>query len=148
MKKLLTWILCLCLLMGTAAFAEEEAGDDSFLLKIYDQSGLEISYLRFDFYAGEQYMGYVCSTPDEGEDFYRCPYSTDNPEELKDLRIEVAYGVSDLAPEDAILQVMMGKEMEEHKVGTIEQEFELGKEYDIFLIGEGGEYQLTMNNEQ
>ena len=148
MKKLLTWILCLCLLMGTAAFAEEEAGDDSFLLKIYDQSGLEISYLRFDFYVGDQYRGYACSSPNEGEDFYRCPYSTDNPEELKDLRIEVAYGVSDLAPEDAILQVMMGKEMEEHKVGTIEQEFELGKEYDIFLIGEGGEYQLTMNNEQ
>ena len=148
MKKLLTWILCLCLLTGTAAFAEEEAGGDSFLLKVHDQSGLAISYLRFDFYAGEQYMGYVCSSPDEGEDFYRCPYSTDNPEELKNLRIEVSYGVSDLDPEDAILQVMMGKEMEEHKLGTLGQEFELGKEYDIFLIGEGGEYQLTMNNEQ
>ena len=148
MKKLLTWILCLCLMTGTAAFAEEEAGGDSFLLKVHDQSGLEISYLRFDFYAGEQYMGYVCSTPDEGEDFYRCPYSTDNPEELKNLRIEVSYGVSDLDPEDAILQVMMGKEMEEHKLGTLGQEFEPGKEYDIFLIGEGGEYQLTMNNEQ
>ena len=148
MKKLLSWILCLCLLLGTAAFAEEDAGDDTFLLKIHDRSGLDISYLRFDFYAGDQYRGYVCSSPNEGEDFYRCPYSTDDPEELKNLRIEVSYGVSDLSPEDAIIQVMMGKEMEEHKVGTIEQEFELGKEYDIFLIGEGGEYQLIMNNEQ
>lgn len=146
MKKLLTWILCLCLLTGTAAFAEEEAGGDSFLLKVHDQSGLEISYLRFDFYAGEQYMGYVCSTPDGGEDFYRCPYSTDNPEELKNLRIEVSYGVSDLDPEDAILQVMMGKEMEEHKLGTIGQEFELGKEYDIFLIREGEEFQFKIQN--
>ena len=146
MKKMLTWILCLCLLMGTAAFAEEVVGDDSFLLKIYDQSGLEISYLRFDFYVGDQYMGYACSSPNEGEDFYRCPYSTDNPEELKNLRIEVAYGVSDLAPEDAILQVMMGKEMEEHKVGTIKQEFELGKEYDVFLIKEGEEFQFRIKN--
>ena len=142
MKKLLTWILCLCLLTGTAAFAEEEAGGDSFLLKVHDQSSLEISYLRFDFYAGEQYMGYVCSSPDEGEDFYRCPYSTDNPEELKNLRIEVSYGVSDLDPEDAILQVMMGKEMEEHKVGTISETFECGREYDIFLIKDGEKYQL------
>ena len=146
MKKLLTWILCLCLLTGTAALAEEAAGGDSFLLKVHDQSGLEISYLRFDFYAGEQYMGYVCSTPDEGEDFYRCPYSTDNPEELKNLRIEVSYGVSDLNPEDAILQVMMGTEMEEHKLGTLGQEFELGKEYDIFLIREGEEFQFRIQN--
>ena len=146
MKKLLTWILCLCLLTGTAAFAEEEAGDDSFLLKVHDQSGLEISYLRFDFYAGEQYMGYVCSSPDEGEDFYRCPYSTDNPEELKNLRIEVSYGVSDLDPEDAILQVMMGKEMEEHKLGTLGQEFEPGKEYDIILIREGEGFQFRSQN--
>lgn len=146
MKKLLTWILCLCLLTGTAAFAEEEAGGDSFLLKVHDQSGLDIAYLRFDFYAGEQYMGYVCSSPDEGEDFYRCPYSTDNPEELKNLRIEVSYGVSDLDPEDAILQVMMGKEMEEHKLGTLGQEFELGKEYDIILIREGEEFQFRIQN--
>ena len=127
MKKLLTWILCLCLLMGTAAFAEEEAGDDSFLLKIYDQSSLEISYLRFDFYVGEQYMGYACSSPNEGEDFYRCPYSTDNPEELKDLRIEVAYGVSDLAPEDAILRVMMENPAEEHELLTLDFIPEYGK---------------------
>ena len=146
MKKLLSWILCLCLLLGTAAFAEEDAGDDTFLLKIHDRSGLDISYLRFDFYAGDQYRGYVCSSPNEGEDFYRCPYSTDDPEELKNLRIEVSYGVSDLSPEDAIIQVMMGKEMEEHKIGTLEQAFELGEEYDMSLIGDGETYQLTINN--
>ncbi|MBO4470828.1 MAG: hypothetical protein J5841_03660 [Clostridia bacterium] len=146
MKKLLSWILCLCLLLGTAAYAEEEAEDDNFLLKIYDRSGLDISYLRFDFYVGNQYRGYVCSSPDEGEDFYRCPYSTDNPEELKDLRIEVSYGVSDLSPEDAIIQVMMGKEMEEHKVTTLEQAFELGKEYAMSLIRDGETLQLIINN--
>ena len=146
MKKLLSWILCLCLLLGTAAYAEEDAGDDTFLLKIYDRSGLDISYLRFDFYVGDQYRGYVCSSPNEGEDFYRCPYSTDNPEELKDLRIEVSYGVSDLSPEDAIIQVMMGKEMEEHKVTTLEQVFELGEEYNMSLIGDGETLQLIINN--
>ena len=146
MKKLLSWILCLCLLLGIAAYAEEDAGDDSFLLKIYDRSGLDISYLRFDFYVGDQYRGYVCSSPNEGEDFYRCPYSTDNPEELKDLRIEVSYGVSDLSPEDAIIQVMMGKEMEEHKVTTLEQVFELGEEYNMSLIGDGETLQLIINN--
>ena len=148
MKKLLTWILCLCLclLTGIAALAEEEAGGDSFLLKVHDQSGLDISYLRFDFYAGEQYMGYVCSSADEGEDFYRCPYSTDNPDRLKNLRSEVSDGVSDLDPEDAILQVMMGKEMEEHKLGTLGQEFEPGKEYDIFLIREGEGFQFRSQN--
>ena len=146
MKKLLSWILCLCLLLGTAAFAEEDAGNDTFLLKIHDRSGLDISYLRFDFYAGDQYRGYVCSSPNEGEDFYRCPYSTDDPEELKNLRIEVSYGVSDLSPEDAIIQVMMGKEMEEHKIVTLEQAFELGEEYDMSLIGDGETYQLTINN--
>ena len=146
MKKLLSWILCLCLLLGTAAYAEEDAGDDTFLLKIYDRSGLDISYLRFDFYVGDQYRGYVCSSPNEGEDFYRCPYSTDNPEELKDLRIEVSYGVSDLNPEDAIIQVMMGKEMEEHKVTTLEQVFELGKEYAMSLNGDGEKLKLIINN--
>ena len=147
MKKLLSWILCLCLLLGTAAYAEEDAGDDTFLLKIYDRSGLDISYLRFDFYVEDQYRGYVCSSPNEGEDFYRCPYSTDNPEELKDLRIEVSYGVSDLSPEDAIIQVMMGKEMEEHKVTTLEQVFELGEEYDLFLIKDEEKVQLIKNTE-
>ena len=151
MKKLLAAIailsLILCLAACMAAPAEE-ADSNSFLLRIRDESGLKISYLRFDIYAGENYTGLVCSSPNEGEDFYRFPGSVDSPEELKDLRIEMSYGISDLSPEDAILQVMMGKEMEEHKLGTLGQEFELGKEYDIFFIREGGEYQLTMNNEQ
>ena len=30
------------------------------------------------------------------------------------MKIECSYGVSDFAPEDAILQVMMGKALEEH----------------------------------
>ncbi len=40
MKKLLSVLLCLCLLGCMPAFAEEEADADSFLLKIWDESGL------------------------------------------------------------------------------------------------------------
>lgn len=146
MKKLLTGILCLCLLLSAAAYAEEE-NNDTTLLKIWDESGLEISYLRFDFYVGAEYRGFVCTCPDEGEDFYRCPVSVQSAEELKDLKIKCSYGVSDLEPEDAILQVMMGKEMEEHEIGELEMELEEGQEYEMRLAAEeDGTYSLTMKD--
>ena len=52
----------------------ETTGDDSILLKVWNRSGLEISYLRFDYYVGDEYRGLTASCPDEGEDFYRSPY--------------------------------------------------------------------------
>ena len=56
MKKVLSVILCLLLLCCSAAYAEEEeAGEDSFLLKVWDRSGLEMSYLRFDLYGSNPY---------------------------------------------------------------------------------------------
>ena len=139
MKKLLSVLLCLCLcLLGCMpAFAEEEADADSFLLKIWDESGLPVSYLRFDVYIGGEYAGLVCSCPDEGEDFYRFPFSVSSPDELADIRIECSYGVSDLAPEDAILQVMMGKALEEHPLLTLYFMPEKGKTYDLKLIPDG-----------
>lgn len=117
--------------------AEDEAGEDSFLLKIWDRSGLEISYLRFDLYAGEEYRGLVCSCPNEGEDFYRAPCSVGDAEELKNLRLTVSYGVSDLAPEDAILQVMMGNPQEEHELLTLDFIPEYGKTYELELVSDG-----------
>ena len=147
MKKLLSCILCLCLLWY-AAVSAETVNDGSFLLKIRDESGLDITYLRFDFYAGGEYRGYVCSTTDEGEDFYRCPYSTDHPEELKDLRIEVSYGKSDLDPEEAILKVMKGEPGEEHPLQTLDLIPECGKIYELRLIPDGQDgWQLTAANE-
>ena len=66
-------------------------------------------YLRCDFFIGHEYRGLIASCPNEGEDFYRVPYTPESLKELKDLRIECSYGVSDLSPEEAILQLMMGK---------------------------------------
>lgn len=135
MKKLLSCILCLCLLWCAAT--AEEAGNDSFLLKIRNQTGPDMTYLRFDFYVGGEYRGYVCSVPDEGEDFYRCPYTIEKPEELKDLRIEVSYGKSDLEPEDAILHVMKGEPGEEHALQTLDLIPECGKIYELELVWDG-----------
>lgn len=134
MKKVLSLVICLCLLGCTAASAEE-VNPDSFLLRIRDRSGLEISYLRFDLYLGEdQYAGLVCSTPDEGEDFYRFPYEAGDAETLKKLRIECSYGISDLPPEEAILQVMMGNVQEEHALLTLDFVPEGGRIYDLSLV--------------
>ena len=71
------------------------------------------------------------------EDFYRSPYSAETPDELKNLRIEMSYGVSDLSPEDAILQMMMGNPAEEHNLLTIDFVPECRKAYDMKLISDG-----------
>ena len=92
-----------------------------FLLKIYDRSGIEnLSYLRADYYVGNEKRGYICSCPDEGEDFYRFPLGAGTQEELKDLRVEFSYGVSDLSPEDAILEAMKGNTSEEYPLLTMD----------------------------
>ena len=141
MKKILSVILCVCLLGCAAAFAEEEdeLNEHSFLLKVRDRSGLEITYLRFDLYVGEEYRGMVCSCPDEGEDFYRCPAVFETAEGREGVRIEVSYGVSDLAPEDAILEVMKGNPAEEHALTVIDPLPEGGAEYSLDLVPDGAE---------
>ena len=160
MKKILSMILCVCLFAGATAFAEEEAaapglqvsdemrtdeetGDNSILLKIWNRSGLEFSYLRFDFYVGEEYRGLVASCPDEGEDFYRAPYEPGSAEELKDLRIVFSYGISDLPAEDAILEIMKGNPGEEHEIGAPELVPECGKVYHLILADVDGEIRLV-----
>ena len=160
MKKILSAILSVCLLAGTEAFAEEETavpvvqvsddmlaeeetGDDSILLKIWDQSGLEITYLRFDLYVGDEYRGLVASCPDEGEDFYRVPFEA-APEELKDLRVRCAYGVSEFAPEDAILELMKGNPAEEYEIEAPELVPERGKIYHLILAANGEEPLLVL----
>ncbi len=139
MKKILSMVLCVCLLLSAAATAEEEGNDGSFLLKIRNRSGLEISYLRFDFYTGDFLSCTTASCPNEGEDFYRAEYAAP-PEELKELRIQCAYGVSGLKPEDAILELMAGKPAEEHPVVFPELAPEGGQVYELELVsdGEGG----------
>ena len=112
-----------------------------FLLKIFDRSGIEkISYLRADYYVGDERRGFICSCPDEGEDFYRFPLGAGTQEELKDLRVEFSYGISDLSPEDAILEVMKGHETEEHPLLTMDFVPEGEKTYWLSLepSGEGG----------
>ena len=138
MKKLLSVVLCLCLCLpaGTAALAEE-TGDGSFLIKVWDESGLNPTYLHFDFYVGDEYRGCAVSCPDEGEDFYRGPYEPSSPEELETLRIECCYGISNLAPEDAVLQVMMGNPAEEHPVEMAELVPEPGQVYRLVLRSDG-----------
>ena len=164
MKKILSAILCVCLLAGATAFAEEETAapgvqvsdemraeeetdDNSILLKIWDQSGLEFSYLSFDFYVGDEYRGLVASCPDEGEDFYRAPYEPESAEELKNLRIRFSYGISDLPAEDAILEIMKGNPGEEHEIETPEFIPECGKVYHLILADVGGEIRLVTVDE-
>ena len=160
MKKALSVILCLCLLLGAAASAEEKAapgsveitdemkqeevtGDNSFLLKIWNQSGVEISYLRFDFYVGDEYRGLVASCPDEGEDFYRIPYEPATPEEMNDLRIRCSYGISDLSPEDALLQLMTGNAAEEHPVDLLDFLPVCGQVHRMVLTMDGSDAWLV-----
>ena len=160
MKKILSVILCVCLFAGAAAFAEEktavpgiqisdemraeeETGDNSILLKIWNGSGLEFSYLRFDFYVGDEYRGLAASCPDEGEDFYRAPYEPESAEELKDLRIRFSYGISDLPAEDAILEIMKGNPGEEHEIAAPEFVPECGKVYHLILADVDGEIRLV-----
>ena len=83
------------------------------------------------------YVLYSYTCLDEGEDFYRLSFSVSSPEELADMKIECSYGVSDFAPEDAILQVMMGKALEEHPLLTLNFMPEKGKTYDLKLVPDG-----------
>ena len=138
MKKILSMILCACLLLcSAAAMAEDEADESTFLLKVWNKSGETFSYLRFDFYVGDMLTSRVYSCPNEGEDFYRVPYSPASPEDLENLRIECTYGISELAPEDAILQVMAGNPAEEHPLTTLELKPECGQEYPLELVKDG-----------
>ena len=160
MKKALIAVLCVCLLVCAAFSLAEEStagiysaeitdgmrtpettGDDSILLKVWNRSGLEISYLRIAYYAGDECRGLTVSCPDEGEDFYRSPYSPETPEELKDLRIECSYGISALPPEDAVLRLMTGEPAEEHPVDVApaaDLTLECGKVYHLVLAMENG----------
>ena len=121
----------------------ETTEDNSILFKIWNLSMLrDIAYLRFDFYVGEECKGVTASCPNEGEDFYRCPYTPESLEELKELRIKCSYGISDLAPEDAIIQLMMGNPAEEHEVDIEDMAdyvLECGKVYHLAFAG-GSEY--------
>lgn len=139
MKKILSLLFCLCLLIGAAA-AEEAPGENDILLRIWNRSEMAFSYLHFDFYTGDFLAETSASSPNEGEDFYRAQFSAQAPVDLKDLRIECAFGVSDLEPEDALVQFMMGHPAEEHAVEMPELSFEGGKVYDLELVsdGEGG----------
>ena len=142
MKKTLLLVMVL-FLMGSFALAEEME-EGSFLSRVWNRSGVEISYLRCDFFIGHEYRGMIASCPNEGEDFYRVPYTPESLKELKDLRIECSYGVSDLSPEEAILQLMMGKPAEEHEVEGPELQPEAGKIYDLSLVMMDGDLNLVL----
>ena len=150
MKKILSLILCLCLAAGMwlAAAAEEQVGSNAFLLKIRDESGLEITYLRFDVYVkegdSEYYAGFACSCPNEGEDFYRFEYEAADAEELKNLRIEVSSVKSELPPEEAILRAMSEQPENGQHLLTLDFVPEGGKVYDLKLVpGEGDTWILA-----
>ena len=154
MKKVFSVILVICMLLCAVAFAGETAeaptkitsemripettDDGSVQFKVWNLSNLGISYLRFDFYLGDEYAALTASCPNEGEDFYRSEYSPEAPEDLQNLRIRCYYGISGLAPEDAIIQLMMGNPAEEHEVdaGDLEElSLEPGRVYHLLLLG-------------
>lgn len=133
MRRLFSLVLCLCLFLGIAS-AEEEAGGNTVLLKVWNCSDLEIAYLKFSIYRDGELVSIVVSCPDEGEDFYRCPYTPESPDELDKLRIECAYGISDLSPEEAVLQVMTGNPAEEHQLPAPELTLRCGEIYSVLLV--------------
>ncbi|MBR6029672.1 MAG: hypothetical protein IKP40_11370 [Clostridia bacterium] len=156
MRKLFSLMLCLCLLTCAVSLADSEAafsaeitdemripettGDGSILLKVWNLSELEPAYLRFDYFVGDAYRGLTASCPDEGEDFCRSPFEPESPEELKNLRIECRYGLSELPPEEAILQLMMGHPAEEYPVDMADLAdlaLESGKVVHLALTGDG-----------
>ena len=171
MQKVFAVLLCVCMLVCAASLAEQSAAvgysaeitdemrtaetteDNSVMLKIWNLSELEISYLRFDYYVGDEYRSMTASCPNEGEDFYLSPYSPESPEELNELKIKCSYGISDLAPEDAIIQLMMGNPAEEHDVDLEDMAacgLECGKVYHLAFAG-GSEYAALIvitDNEQ
>ena len=142
MKRILAAILCACLLFCTAATAET-VEEDAFLIKIFNRSELKISYLHFDYYIGDEIQGTQLVCPNEGEDFYRFElareglYSLKKNEGLKDLRVEISYGVSDLSPEDAIIEAYMGNSVVEYPLMTLGMIPEFGKVYDLDLVSDG-----------
>ena len=109
-----------------------------FFMKIFDKTGLEkISYLRADVYVGDERRDLTYTYPKEGEDFYRFLFV---PEELTEMSIRFSYGVSDLAPEDAALEMLRGAPVEEHELLTLNFIPEGGKTYCLNLEAnsEGG----------
>ena len=145
-RKLFSFLLCLCLLPGIAV-SEEDADTSSILLKIWNCSGLEISYLRFDIYRGNEPAAIVVSCPIDGEDFYRCPYTPESQKELDKLRIDYSYGISDLSPEEAVLQMMMGNPAEEHQLPAPELTLQCGETYNIILVRDQDSYILKRTAE-
>ena len=133
MKKFLSLVLCICLLPCFTANAAV-TDPNTILLKVSNLTDLEISYMRFDLYRGDEYIGLVASCPNEGEDFYRCLIELETPEEAEDLQIKYSYGISDLSPEEAVLQVMMGNPAEEYPLAAPELTLECGETYLIALI--------------
>ena len=69
------------------------------------------------------------------------------------MKIKCSYGISDLTPEDAIIQLMMGNPAEEHAVDLEDMAacvLECGKVYHLAFAG-GSEYAALIvitDNEQ
>ncbi len=117
-----------------------------FFLKIYDNSGLEnVSCLRADICVGDRSLGFICSCPDPGEDYYRFPIEASAQEDLKDMRVELFYVVSGLAPEEAVLAVMAEPSaVEEHKLTALDFIPEAGATCVLSLEADGaGGFTLT-----
>ena len=156
MKKVLLVFLSLCLLLCGMAFAEEapvEDGDPAAgecVIRLWNRNGKDCSYIRFSMWQGEMMRGYVLSCPNEGEDFYRCPVSMDQPdaaEGTKPLRIELSMGFSEESPEDAIISAMMGNPAPEEFCCEMTADLAAGEFADYELVmDEAGGYILTQIN--
>ena len=145
MKRILLLILCLCLLVGSAA-SEEEISPMSLQMKIWNQTDQEITYLRFVFYNFLDPLGCLISCPDSNEGFYRCFFIANSWSEVFGFDVECFCGFSDLPPKEAILQAMNGIPAEEHPVRIREITLSCGNSYALNLIRSGEEYRLVYRN--
>ena len=149
MKKVLLVFLSLCLLMCGITFAEEAPAEDGnpaageCVIRLWNRTGKDCSYIRFSMWQGERMLGYVLSCPNEGEDFYRCPVSMDQldaADGAEPLRIELAMAFSEESPEDAIISAMMGKPAPEEACGEMTADLKSGEfsDYDLAMDEAGG----------
>ncbi len=142
MRKILLLLLCLCLLVGSAA-SEEDISPMSLQMKIWNQTDLGISYLRFVFYNFTEPLGCLISCPDSDEGFYRCFFIANTWNEVFGLNVECFCGFSDLPPKEAALQAMNGILAEEYPVSTGGVSLICGNSYSLNLTQFKEKYRLV-----
>ena len=140
MKKLLLIILTCCLLLTCCCAIAEDSEQESFLMRIYNRSGIDCRYLRFDVIGDGELRTQIRCSPKEGEDFFRVEIPSSivweriMPEEIQ---IVGYFCYSDPEPGDAMLKAMMDEEADEQECLEMKLDPVVGMEADYELVSKG-----------